>query len=141
MSFIGVTIHHGRPHLTRSILEGGAFQIRAALEDLREAGATRNEIRLIGGGAASPLWAQIVTDVLDLPLVVPRYRSAAYGTGILAGVGAGLFPSERPHLEPMPYVPVEHELRPGPDVDIYETSYRSYLKVEEQLAAIDSPSH
>ncbi|MCY4355236.1 MAG: FGGY-family carbohydrate kinase [Truepera sp.] len=54
-SFTGVTIHHGRPHLTRSILEGVAFQVRAALEDLREAGATWNEIRLIGGGAASPL--------------------------------------------------------------------------------------
>ena len=49
-SFTGVTIHHSRPHLTRSILEGGAFQIRAALEDLREASATWNEIRLIGGG-------------------------------------------------------------------------------------------
>ena len=97
--------------------------------------SARNKIRLIGGGAASPLWAQIVTGVLDLPLVVPRYRSAAYGTGILAG----LFPSEA--TTPRASVPVEHELRPGPDVDIYETSYRSYLKVEEQLAAIDSPSH
>ena len=49
-SFTGVTIHHSRPHLTRSILEGGAFQVRAALEDHREAGATWNEIRLIGRG-------------------------------------------------------------------------------------------
>lgn len=63
---------------------------------------------------------------------------ARWGAGILAGVGAGLFPSEAP--APRASVPVEHELRPGPDVDIYETSYRSYLKVEEQLAAIDSPS-
>ena len=89
-SFIGLTVKHTRTHMTRAVLEGVAFQIQAALVQIETAGGTYDEIRLIGGGANSSLWSQIIADVLNRDLLVLAERSAAYGAGLLAGVGIGV---------------------------------------------------
>jgi xylulokinase len=93
-SFVGITIRHGRAHFTRAVLEGVAFQIRAALDQLLSIGGRYEEIRLIGGGANSRLWGQLMADVLGSELLVPVERSAAYGAGILAGRSTNLYPSD-----------------------------------------------
>jgi xylulokinase len=93
-SFVGLTIRHGRAHFTRAVLEGVAFQIRAALDQLLSIGGRYEEIRLIGGGANSRLWGQLMADVLGSELLVPIERSAAYGAGILAGRSTNLYPSD-----------------------------------------------
>src|SRR5690625_2203380 len=52
------------------------------------------EVRVSGGGARSKLWRQILADVLNVPLVsVQTTEGAAYGAALLAGVGAGAWPS------------------------------------------------
>jgi xylulokinase len=50
-------------------------------------------VRVSGGGARSPLWRQILADILNSELVtVNTTEGAAYGAALLAGVGAGLWP-------------------------------------------------
>jgi xylulokinase len=50
------------------------------------------QVRVSGGGAKSPLWQQIISDVLNAELVtVNTTEGAAFGAALLAGVGAGLF--------------------------------------------------
>ena len=64
-AFIGLTTQHGRPHMTRSVLEGVAFGLRDSLELMRSVGVGGfEEIRATGGGSTSPLWRQILADVL-----------------------------------------------------------------------------
>ncbi len=64
-AFVGLTVHHGRGHLTRAILEGVAFGLRDCLELMRSVGlADVAEIRATGGGSKSRLWRQILADVL-----------------------------------------------------------------------------
>ena len=46
---------------------------------------------LIGGGAKSPLWSSIVSDVFNMSVAVPIPGDASYGAALLAGVGAGAF--------------------------------------------------
>jgi xylulokinase len=47
-----------------------------------------------GGGARSPLWRQIQADVYGQPVeTVQAEEGAAYGAALLAGVGAGVWPS------------------------------------------------
>jgi xylulokinase len=91
---VGLTVRHGRSHLTRSVLEGVAFGLRDGFELMRNAGLPpAAEVRVSGGGARSPLWRQILADVLGTPLLtVNTTEGAAYGAALLAGVGAGLWP-------------------------------------------------
>ncbi len=94
-SFVGLTVRHSRAHMTRSVLEGVAFGLRDNLHLLGDAGLPApREIRLSGGGARSPVWRQILADVLGVELVtVQTTEGAAYGAALLAGVGAGLWTS------------------------------------------------
>lgn len=92
--FIGLTVRHTLAHLTRSVLEGVAFGLRDSLTLIREAGAGEiNQVRISGGGARSPLWRQVLADVMDAELVtVNTTEGACYGAALLAGVGVGIWP-------------------------------------------------
>ena len=94
-AFIGLAAHHGRGHLTRAVLEGVAFGLRDCLTLLETAGLSpEEELRISGGGARSPLWQQIVADILGRPLVnVNTPEAGAYGAALLAAVGVGDFSS------------------------------------------------
>jgi len=93
-AFVGLTVRHSQPHLTRAVLEGVAFGLRDSFELMKAAGLPAiRQVRVSGGGARSPLWRQILADVLDVELVtVNTSEGAAYGAALLAGVGAGLWP-------------------------------------------------
>jgi xylulokinase len=94
-AFVGLTVRHTRAHLTRAVLEGVAFGLREGFALMRASGLPpASEVRVSGGGATSPLWRQILADVLGTALVtVTSTEGAAYGAALLAGVGAGLWTS------------------------------------------------
>ncbi len=94
-AFVGLTLRHGRPHLTRAVLEGVACGLRDNLALMAEVGLAHvRELRISGGGARSPLWRQILADVLGLDLVaVESGEGAALGAALLAGIGAGVWSS------------------------------------------------
>ena len=92
-AFVGLTVRHGREHMTRSVLEGVSFGLRDSFELIRAAGgADLTEVRASGGGTRSPVWRQILADVLDAEVrTVATAEGAAQGAAILAAVGAGWF--------------------------------------------------
>jgi xylulokinase len=94
-AFVGLTLRHSKAHLVRAVLEGVAYGLRDSLDLLRQTGASDPEqVRLSGGGARSPLWRQILADVLGIELVtVEVNEGAAYGAALLAAVGAGVYTS------------------------------------------------
>lgn len=80
---------HGRhtpAHLYRSVLEGVAFEAQLHLDRLEEAvGEPVHTIRAVGGGARSPLWVQIVSDVTRRPVNVhAQGEASAAGAARLA---------------------------------------------------------
>ncbi len=93
-AFVGLTVRHSRDHMTRAVLEGVAFGLRDSFELMKQAGlASIEQVRVSGGGARSPIWRQILADVLNAELVtVNTTEGAAYGAALLAGVGAGVWP-------------------------------------------------
>jgi xylulokinase len=91
-AFVGLTTRHGRPQLTRAVMEGVVLTMRAGLEVMRALGTRVEEVRATGGGARSPLWLQLQADIYGLPIrrtVVDE--GPAYGAALLAGVAAGVF--------------------------------------------------
>lgn len=93
-ALVGLTASHTRGHIVRAILEGVAFSLRDTFSIFEEMQVPVRNIRLGGGGARSPLWRQIQADVYGNSVeIVEAEEGAAYGAAILAGVGAGQWPS------------------------------------------------
>lgn len=126
-AFVGLTVRHGREHLTRAVLEGVAFGLRDGFALMQDAGLPpAAEVRVSGGGARSPLWRQIHADVLGTPLVtVNTTEGAAYGAALLAGVGAGLWPSVEAACDAT--VCVTGRTEPNPEaVAAYDAAHAHY---------------
>ncbi|MBK8905148.1 MAG: xylulokinase [Anaerolineaceae bacterium] len=124
--FIGLTVRHDQPHLTRAVLEGVAFGLRDSLELMRGAGlASITQVRASGGGLRSPLWRQILADVLQAEIVtVNTTEGAAYGAAVLALVGAGVFGSVEEACAAL--VQVTGKTEPGGDTAVYNQLYPLY---------------
>lgn len=125
-AFVGLTASHTKAHLTRAVLEGVAFSLRDSIEIFKELGAEIGSIRLGGGGARSPLWQQIQTDVFASPTeLIEVEEGAAYGAAILAGVGAGAWNSVDDACEQTIRVanPIEPDRR---SVNILDRNYKAY---------------
>ncbi len=92
-AFIGLTVRHSQAHLTRAVLEGVGFGLRDSFELLHQVGVgPLQQVRVSGGGARSPLWRQILAEILNRELVtVNTTEGAAFGAALLAGVGAGIW--------------------------------------------------
>lgn len=92
--WIGLTASHTRRHLIRSVLEGVAFSLKDCYNIIRDQGLKLDQIRATGGGASSPLWRQIIADVLGVELVVTNASEGpAFGAALLAGVAGGVYSS------------------------------------------------
>ncbi len=126
-AFVGLTVRHTQAHLTRAVLEGVAFGLRDSFELMKAAGLSQvGQVRLSGGGAKSPLWQQILADVLNVELAtVNTTEGAAFGAALLAGVGAGLWPTVDAACEAC--VAVTGSTPPQPDTAAtYGTFYAQY---------------
>lgn len=89
-AFIGLNMKVSRGDLTRAVLEGVTFGLRDTLEIMKSLKAPSRPIRVIGGGAQSPLWKQMIADVMNLPVdEINTNQGGALGAAILAAVGAG----------------------------------------------------
>jgi sugar (pentulose or hexulose) kinase len=74
-------------------MEGVAFELRWAVEEMGEAGVVVDRFSMVGGAAQSAVWPQVVADVTHRAVIVPSISQAAsLGAAILAGLGAGVFP-------------------------------------------------
>jgi xylulokinase len=90
-AFIGLTIRHGRGHMTRAVLEGVSFGLKDSFTLIQNAGLGEiKQVRASGGGTKGALWRQILASVLEAELVtVNTSEGAAFGAALLAGVGTG----------------------------------------------------
>ena len=133
-AFVGLSLTHDLRHLTRAVLEGVAFGLRDGLDLMIEAGTpVPDQIRASGGGTESPLWRQILADVLGAEIAtVSTSEGAAYGAGVLAAVGAGWYPSvEAASAALVTATPVAS---PGPDTEAYRDAHAIYRELYPALA-------
>jgi xylulokinase len=125
-AFVGLTVRHGLGHMVRAVLEGVAFSLRDVFELVLETSPEPlRELRATGGGTNSPLWRQIIADVLGVPLSLTRTaEGVASGAAILATVAAGWYPTVLEASQAM--VEVTDTTEPGPDAGAYDKAYAVY---------------
>lgn len=128
--FLGLTVRHGLPHLTRAVLEGVAFGLRDSFELVKSTGLSHlQQVRISGGGARSAIWRQILANVFDSELVTVNVtEGAAYGAAMLAGVGAGIWPDVDQAC--LACIQVTGSTQPQPEqVRLYSDYYNLYRQL------------
>ena len=88
--FLGLDASHTRADMTLAVIEGVSYAMRDAQQALVAAGTQIAEADLLGGGARSAFWCQLMADVLGIPLhVVPQSEmGCAVGAARLAAMAA-----------------------------------------------------
>lgn len=139
-SLHGMTLDNLTPaNLCRAVVEGTTFGLRYGLDLLRAAGLHSQSIRLIGGGAKSLLWRQMVADIMHAPVICPREaEAAALGAAIQAAWCHGRL--DDPDLDLQQLCERCVRLDPGSEtqpraehVAAYEPVYQRY---RQQLASL-----
>lgn len=135
-AFIGMTSRHTRGHMTRSVLEGVAFGLKDSFTLIANAGLPdRFEVRISGGGAKSPIWQQIIADVLGAPLVnINTTEGGAFGAAILASIEAGLYDTVAAACETM--IQTGDKVAVGKNQANYEERYVIYQTLYPTLKDI-----
>jgi xylulokinase len=89
--FAGLRANHGAGALAYAVLEGVAFSFADGLDVVAEAGARPDTTMLVGGGARSAFWAQLIADAtgLEIDLGANAEAGAALGAARLAMLAAG----------------------------------------------------
>jgi xylulokinase len=132
-AFVGLSLRHGRGHLTRAVLEGVAFGLKDSVELMKPLGLNVARVRVAGGGTRSPVWRQILADVFDAQLATTdATEGAAYGAALLAGVGAEVFESVEAASDRA--VREVEQVRPGANVGRYAKLYPRYRALYPALA-------
>lgn len=130
-SFVGITSHHRIGHFARSILEGVCFSINDNLLNLPEH-ENIQEVRIVGGGAKSPLWRSIIASVLNLPVIKYEYDDSSLGSAILAGVGIGAFSSHEDAMSKC--LKLKERILPSEiAVEQYRKSFALYKEIHNDL--------
>ncbi|MEV0945309.1 FGGY-family carbohydrate kinase [Rhodococcus sp. NPDC049939] len=93
--YIGISNQTDRADLIRAVMEGVCFGYRSLFEAL---GTTAETLYVVGGGAKSTIWMQILADVLarELQVVSQPENAAAHGAAIIAGRELGWYETYAP---------------------------------------------
>jgi len=91
-SFIGASMSHQKGHFIKALMEGVAYSLKDCFRLIENLNLEVTEFIIIGGGAKSDIWSQIICDVFGKKVIRPSVTDASYGSALIAGVGIGVFP-------------------------------------------------
>jgi xylulokinase len=89
--FAGLRAEHGAAALAFAVMEGVAFSFADGVDVIDAAGAKPTSTMIVGGGARSAFWAQMIADAtgLTIDLAESAEAGAALGAARLAMLAAG----------------------------------------------------
>ncbi|MCI8504904.1 MAG: carbohydrate kinase [Lachnospiraceae bacterium] len=121
--FFGIRLETGKSELIRAVLEGICYHLRWMLECQDKKTKTAQVIRFVGGGALSPVTAQMLSDMTGrmVEVVENPQNVGAVGAAAVTGVGLGLIPN----LEEVgAFISVKERFAPRPEEKaVYDQYY------------------
>ena len=133
--FFGLAQHHTQAHLMRGLLEGICLEIRSIVESIEESIEQVTEILASGGFVRSPVWLQLMANVLQKNITLHDVNDASsLGAALIAfksiGINATFEGSEKKQVfEP------DSTLVPLYD-DLYGIFSRSTQALEKEFSKI-----
>lgn len=143
---VGFGAGHGPAHVYRALIEGMTLDqvMRSQLME-RNTGTEINELLAIGGGAASPLWRQMLADACGKAVLISdTVEASALGAGMIAAYGAGWYASIVDAAEAMTGATevIEPDAKSGKEyqelLEIYRGLYSATAETNRKLVAFAS---
>lgn len=125
--FINLDIDHSLQDMLRAIMESAAYEIKRLSGDVIKGDSFSPRVLMAGRPAENKVWAQMLSDVLELVIEVPRVREAAcLGAAIIAGFGMEVFKQGSAFIDGRRMLKYE----PGHDrVREYRHGFEQYMEV------------
>ena len=122
----GLSLHHSQAHVIRALIEGICYRLLSVIQPLEVLVGDAAEIRVTGGFTRSPLWLQILSDILGRDLVVTgEPEGSVLGAAAFAYHSLGMIDSFRDLLEKNP---VTQKIRPEATAhEFYRTQFERYM--------------
>jgi xylulokinase len=95
-SFQNMEIGHSHLDLAKAIYEGICFQLKKIMIEMEKNHIHFKEIKMVGGGAKSKIWPDILADITDKDILIPMDQEDDFttkGAAVIAGFGAKIFSS------------------------------------------------
>ena len=138
--FFGLSAIHTKYDMLRAVMEGVIYSQRHCLDVLREMQVAPKQLRACGGGAASPLWRQMLADVCSCAVVTAvSTEGGSFGAAILAFVGTGVFDDVRTACDKLIAIraPQQPNLEDAKRYEAYYEVYRSlYPALREEFSRL-----
>ena len=131
--FFGLTHQHGPNELARAVLEGVGYALADGMDVVHACGIKPQSVTLIGGGARSEYWRQMLADISGQQL---DYRTGgdvgpALGAARLAQIAAN---PEKSLIELLPQLPLEQSHLPDAQrYATYQPRRETFRRLYQQL--------
>ena len=125
-TLFGLSLHHTQAHVIRSLLEGICYRLHSVIQPLENLIGKSSEIRVTGGFTRSPLWLQILSDVLGRELMVTAEpEGSVLGAAAFAYHNLGMIDSFKFLLEKNPII---QKVRPEANAhEFYQVQFDKYM--------------
>jgi xylulokinase len=141
--FFNLGLGTGKRMLIRAVLEGVAYHDRWMLEAVEKQIPRRETVRLVGGGAKSEEWCQIMADVTgrNIETIKRPQDVGAMGAAVVCGVGLGVIENFEAAAD---FIEVDKLYKPRPEyremydrnfavfVDLYEKNKKLFRRMNER---------
>lgn len=124
-NYFGINAGTTRATMVRAVYEGVTMSIKDCLQDADRT----SKIFIAGGGAKSSIWAQMISDVTGMEVVVSAGNEfGAKGAAMMLGVATGIYESYEDAAEKT--CRFERNFKPMPKhVEIYDALYELYREI------------
>jgi xylulokinase len=129
----GLSLSHKKQHMIRAVLEGVAYGLRHVIDTFQEADLEVTDMRLFGGGTKGKIWQEIMANIFNRKIMVPRIvgETTSLGAAITGAVGLGIY---KDYAAAKELVRIEETVNPNASVaKSYENFYRVFLSLYPAL--------
>ena len=127
--FYNLSLDQSRKDVLRATYEGIAYNIRWALQVVEKLVGKSTTINIIGGGAKSDIWCQILADVLQRKInqMEDPNLGSAKGSATIALLGLGLIEDLS---DAIPLIKINKTYEPNlENKQIYDTLFKEFMKI------------
>jgi len=131
------TTNTNRANIARASLESAIYSMQVGLEAFKEQGFKPAKIILIGGGAKSKIWAQIVADMFNLEVMTPVITETAAFGGALQSLATLEKKTVKEITDEHTQFNKERTFSPSVEnFELYKKGYEKYQKYDSSLSKL-----
>lgn len=121
-----------RDHIIRAVFEGIAMNARWAMETMEKLFKPVQTLNIVGGGAMSEVWCQIMADVMNRPInqVSDPQQAAGRGVALLASWSLGYIKTFEDIAK---YIKIRKTFYPNPENrQLYDRQFKAFKMLYKQ---------